>query len=204
VLIGPTGAGKTPLGELLDARGLAGRRCHHFDFGQALRKADRTPQTGLLSPQELQVVRLSLRTGALLEDDQFPIARKILCRFLESRDPETDELVVLNGLPRHVGQARELGGLLDISLVVHLSCTAEVIFERIATDAGGDRAGRTDDDMEAVRRRLVTFRRRTAPLLDYYQGKAAIATLEIAEDTSAEDAWRMLNDQAEELLQRKR
>jgi len=38
LLVGPTGAGKTPLGEWLQLHGLWGRRCHHFDFGTNLRE----------------------------------------------------------------------------------------------------------------------------------------------------------------------
>ena len=37
LLLGPTGAGKSPLGDWLEARGLWGRPCHHFDFGANLR-----------------------------------------------------------------------------------------------------------------------------------------------------------------------
>jgi hypothetical protein len=32
--LGPTGSGKTPLGDYLEERGLFGRRCVHFDFGE--------------------------------------------------------------------------------------------------------------------------------------------------------------------------
>ena len=37
LLLGPTGSGKTPLGDRLQIRDLWGRRCHHFDFGVRLR-----------------------------------------------------------------------------------------------------------------------------------------------------------------------
>ena len=84
---------------------------------------------------------------------------------------------------------------------MYLSCTPQVISERIVTDAGGDRAGRTDDAIEAMRKRLMTFDRQTAPLVGYYRGKAAIETLEIAADTTAEDARRMLDDRAGNLLE---
>jgi len=33
LLIGPTGSGKTPLGDWLQAYGFCGHRCHRFDFG---------------------------------------------------------------------------------------------------------------------------------------------------------------------------
>ena len=38
LLIGPTGSGKTPLGELLERSGLWGRPCRHFDFGERMRR----------------------------------------------------------------------------------------------------------------------------------------------------------------------
>ncbi len=38
LLLGPTGSGKTPLGQALEKKGLAGRRCVHFDFGANLRE----------------------------------------------------------------------------------------------------------------------------------------------------------------------
>ena len=38
LLVGPTGCGKSPLGQLLERLGLKGMRCLHFDFGKRLRK----------------------------------------------------------------------------------------------------------------------------------------------------------------------
>jgi adenylate kinase family enzyme len=38
LLLGPTGSGKTPLGQVLERRGLWGHRCSHFDFGDNLRE----------------------------------------------------------------------------------------------------------------------------------------------------------------------
>ena len=77
--------------------------------------------------------------------------------------------MVLNGLPRHVGQAEGLESLVDVRVVVHLSCTAEDVVRRIASNVGGDRTGRVDDDLAAVRRKLAVFAERTAPLLDHYR-----------------------------------
>lgn len=39
LLVGPTGSGKSPPGDLLAKRGFLGRRAHHLDFGSALRSA---------------------------------------------------------------------------------------------------------------------------------------------------------------------
>lgn len=82
LLLGPTGSGKTPLGRVLEARGLAGRRCLHFDFGENLRQvvAQHKPDS-LVSTTDIAFLRRVLETGALLEDDQFPLAARILRSF---------------------------------------------------------------------------------------------------------------------------
>ncbi len=97
LLVGPTGAGKTPLGRLLEEKGAAGRRCFHFDFGAELRAVaaspDRVPK---LSEADVGVVRGSLATGALLEDHEFPIALRILEAFLRGRGGYCPSSVWLN------------------------------------------------------------------------------------------------------------
>ena len=196
LLLGPTGSGKTPLGEAIAARGLWGRRCVHFDFGRALRAAAGlpAPDNGL-SVEQTQIVADSLRTGALLEDKHFPIAARLLTALLDRRDLDTDDVVVMNGLPRHVGQADDVGRIVDIRWVVHLSCTPEVVLRRIRRDTGGDRISRIDDDPAAVRRKLDIFAARTAPLLEHYRrGGRRIESLEVSATTTAEDAYNAMND----------
>jgi len=193
LLIGPTGSGKSPLGDLLERKGLWGSPCRHFDFGRELRRAGAgVEEPSALEPQERQVVRDVLAAGALLEDEQFPLAEKILTAFLRRCRPGC--MVVLNGLPRHVGQARAVEGLVAIRAVVRLSCSPEVVLRRIVTNAGGDRAGRADDSPPAVAARLETFRRRTLPLVDHYRRAGVpVITVRVGVGTSAEDVRRHLH-----------
>jgi adenylate kinase family enzyme len=171
LLVGPTGAGKTPLGEHMEAEGLWGRRAFHFDFGRQLRDiAAGAVRPGLLAEDDLAVVRASLATGALLENETFHIARDILLSFLASRGCGPGDVLVMNGLPRHVGQARDLDGILGMRGVVHLDCSPAVVQQRIRSNAGGDREGREDDSLAFVARKLELFRNRTFPLLDHYRG----------------------------------
>ncbi|MCY3021027.1 MAG: nucleoside monophosphate kinase [Planctomycetota bacterium] len=179
LLLGPTGSGKTPLGELLEAEGLWGRRCVHFDFGMNLRQyASGGEARDVLTRGEREFLVRVLESGALLEDEHFPIARKVLLGFLSSRGAGSDSLVALNGLPRHVGQARAMEALVSMEMVVHLACEPEVAAERIRTDAGGDRRARADDGIAGVRKRIEVFRQRTAPLLGYY-GSRGVSVLRV-------------------------
>jgi len=201
LLIGPTGSGKTPLGDLLEERGLpsSGRRCAHFDFGRELRRITREGDS-LFDADEIDFIRKVLEEGALLENEHFDIAEKILTAFLARqlgpqaaiRHPQS-ALVVLNGLPRHIGQAADVDRIVDVHTIIHLNCTPEVVLARIRTNAGGDRARRADDDLESVRSKLALFKERTRPLLEHYAGAgASITEIEVRAETSPEAAMNAL------------
>jgi len=197
VLIGPTGSGKTPLGELLEARGLWGRPCAHFDFGRELRHIAGGRAAERFSDSEVGFIRGVLESGTLLEDRHFHLAERIIHGYLEDRRLDQRCIVALNGLPRHVGQAAGLGAMLDVRAVVVLSCPPQVVTARIAANTGGDRTGRTDDNPQAVARRMELFQARTAPLADYYRlAGAEIITVEVARTTTPQEMLEELNSHA--------
>lgn len=192
LLLGPTGAGKTPLGELLEERGLGTARCVHFDFGQHLREAAGGRDYGLL-PGQVELIRTLLRTNALLSDQQFPIAAAILSRVLAHRPVGPSDWLVLNGLPRHEQQALALERHVEVRAVAVLACTAQVVRRRIAGNAGGDRAARTDDTGREVTRKLEIFRACTQPLIEHYRKRGAvIIEIPVTARSTAADARDVL------------
>jgi adenylate kinase family enzyme len=194
VLLGPTGSGKTPLGEQLALRGLQNRRCVHFDFGANLREiVARAESDAIICREDIEFLRDVLSTGALLEDKDFPLAARILRSFCLRWNVDPHTLVVLNGLPRHVGQARALEDTFHIEAVIHLSCTAETVIQRIATDTGGDRQQRTDDEHADIQRKLEIFHERTKPLIEHYrQAGVPIWQVHVTADMTPAEMWREL------------
>jgi adenylate kinase family enzyme len=194
LLIGPTGSGKTPLGDELERRGFLGWRCVHFDFGANLRAIAAVPEkANILTAPELESIRTSLATGALFEVKDLPMIVKIVKRFAEARDLTPDSLLVLNGLPRHTKQAEGLAGVVAVERVVYLEAGAAVIRERMRLDPGGDRATRADDGLEAVERRLAAFRKRTVPLVSYYRERGAlIVEIPVTPSMTAAEAYQAL------------
>lgn len=195
LLLGPTGAGKTPLGELLERRGLWGAKCLHFDFGAQMREVVRCNRPDeRFSGEDIEFLRAVLESGALLEDRHFPLARRILEGFLADRHAGRQTCIVLNGLPRHVGQAQAVDAFLDVRAVIHLLCASAVVQARIGSNVGGDRTVRTDDGLEAIARKLAIFEQRTAPLIEYYRRRGVrVETLEVAADMTPERMWDALN-----------
>jgi len=202
LLLGPTGSGKTPLGQMFEARGVAGRSCAHFDFGESLRQiVIRDQPDEMVTREDIEFLRLVLRTGALLEDKDFSIAERILRRFLSRAGMAPGTLIVLNGLPRHVGQAQSVVRILDVRAVVHLECCLETVVARVTGNTGGDRTGRTDDDLTAVRRKLAIFDERTEPLLDFFRA-AGVRVLQrlMTVDMTAEELWETLDTELQDCL----
>ncbi len=196
LLVGPTGSGKSPLGDVLEKRGCCcSRRYVHFDFGRELRRiAAGDEPSDCLAPQDVDFLKSVLDTGALLEDGHFRIAEKVLRGFIERSGLAEDDFVLLNGLPRHIGQAESVDAIVDVQLVISLDCTPEVVYERIGLNTGGDRSGRPDDDAESVRKRLEVFAARTEPLIDHYRClSVSIVTLEVEVRTTPDDIGRMLH-----------
>jgi len=200
LLLGPTGSGKTPLGDALQERGLGRRRCLHLDFGANLRgvaEKGLLPSThqppGRLSQADVAVIAESLRTGALLENETFHIAQNLLVSFTEQHGLGPDDLLVLNGLPRHVGQARGVDAHVTVVRVVYLECTSEAVEGRLRLDTGGDRVGRVDDDAALVRAKLATFRQRTLPLLRHYEELGArLDRIQVEVATTADEVLDQL------------
>lgn len=187
LLTGPTGCGKTPLGDHLERHGLADRSCAHFDFGAQLRKtADQGHEQ--ISSADQNFIKEVLTCGALLEKDRLPLAATIFQAFVREKRVSPDCLLILNGLPRHVEQARFMADLVEVRQVVHLSGSPAVVCHRIQADTGGDRAGRPDDTLDAIAHKLELYQQRTLPLLDYYRQQGVpVQEYPVSHDSAAPD-----------------
>ncbi len=196
ILIGPTGSGKTPLGELIERQGLWGRKCAHFDFGENLRQIAATNQRpSFLTEQDMAIIRDSLKTEALLENETFHIACDILKSFVQEKKINTGDVLILNGLPRHVDQAWDVGAILDIVMIVYLKCTAETVQQRIQLNSGGDRVNRIDDSLAEIERKLELFHERTVPLLDHYRAKGVkVGQVPVTVNTTPENIHQSLEE----------
>ncbi len=170
LILGPTGVGKSPLGDAIAKNGLFGRRCRHLDFGSELRAAvSRRDRSSAYSPAELDFIHGVLERGLLLENEHFPLAEKIISLFLNLAGFSQRDVLVLNGIPRHEGQASDIERIANVHALIVLDCSAEDILDRIRSNVGGDRTERVDDNVELIEKKLVIFRERTAPLIDHYE-----------------------------------
>jgi adenylate kinase len=169
LLLGPTGVGKSPLGDVIAQHGIFGRRCHHLDFGSELRDAvSRVDRMIAYAKKELDFIHGVLELGLLLENEHFPLAKKIISLYLDRVGFLEHNVLVLNGIPRHAGQARDIATLAAIHAVVVLDCSPNDVMCRIRDNVGGDRTERIDDNKELIENKLTIFQERTRPLIEHY------------------------------------
>jgi adenylate kinase len=194
LLIGATGSGKSPLGDWLESRGLWGRRCCHFDFGARLRSIAEGCDPRFTA-DEIRFIRDVLHSGALLENESFPLALRILNNFVADRKLGRDDLLIMNGLPRHRGQAAAIARHVAFIAVVELKCPAPIVQERVRQNSGGDRTDRPDDTGELIGRKLALFEQRTRPLLDFYRSRSVpVVPLEVGSQTGPSELCAQLAD----------
>lgn len=194
LLLGPTGAGKSPLGEHIVRSGLFGKKARRFDFGAELRAIlSRNDSSQFYTSSEITFIKGVLEQGQLLENRNFPLAGKIIGSFLVRSGYSSDDVLVLNGIPRHIGQARDIAAIAAIHLLIILDCSEDSVFCRLRDNAEGDRSGRFDDAAALVDKKLRLFKERTAPLVDHYKNAgAAVFPVAMSRSTTAEDAYRQI------------
>ena len=194
LLLGPTGVGKSPLGDSLANNGLFGRQCHHLDFGSELRiVVSDAAASAKYSRAEIDFIHGVLMHGILLENEQFPLVEKIFSLFLARVRFSQCDVLILNGIPRHLGQADDIAKIADIRALVVLDCPADAVFCRIRENVGGDRTERTDDNKDLIEKKLSIFHERTAPLIEHYERKGCVVyRLDISGTMTTDQAYTRL------------
>jgi len=159
LLLGAPGAGKGTLGKTLGAI----PRFFHCACGDVFRSLDTRTPIG----QEF--VKYSSE-GELVPDSlTLELWRTQVRNWADTHAYKPDiDLLILDGIPRNVEQAKIMEQSLDIHQVIHLSCPdRSELGRRMRKRALKE--NRYDDASDAViEQRIRTYEEETKPILDYY------------------------------------
>ena len=159
ILFGAPGSGKGTQGKTLGTI----PRFYHCACGDVFRSIDTRTKVGNafleysskgeLVPDEITVELWRAAIDAAVEAHKFK--------------PDIDTLV-LDGIPRNIGQAKIMEEMIDVKKVFHLSCPSrETLFYRLKKRALKD--NRLDDaNDQVIQRRLDTYEMESKPVLSYY------------------------------------
>jgi adenylate kinase len=168
ILFGAPGSGKGTQGKTLGTI----PRYFHCPCGDVFRSIDtRTPlgkafleysSKGQLVPDNITVELWKVAIDAAVEAHKFK--------------PDID-ILVLDGIPRNVNQAKIMGDMIDVEKVFHLACpNRETLFQRLKKRALKD--NRLDDaNEEVIKKRLDIYEQESKPVLKHYP-KECIAVID--------------------------
>ena len=159
LLFGPPGAGKGTQGKILGS--IPGFL--HVASGDVFRSLDPSSELGKIfadySPR-----------GALVPDDLTVKMWEEHTRNLTAQGTynPNGELLMLDGIPRNLNQARLMDEHIQVLSLVHLGCEDEdAMVERLSRRALKE--NRADDAREdVIRHRLKVYEQETQPLIDHY------------------------------------
>jgi adenylate kinase len=141
-------------------------RMAHLSTGDMLRAArDAQTEVGRRADRYMSA-------GELVPDD---IIVAIIAQRLN--EPDCRQGYLLDGFPRTIAQAEALDAMLaergtPLSAVLELQVPEEELFRRLAG------RGRSDDNPEVIRQRLVAYRKQTEPLLKYYAARGLLRSID--------------------------
>ena len=109
----------------------------------------------------------------LLVPDQIVLG--LIREILESKEGEHG--VLMDGFPRNVTQAAAVDKLLAergerVDLVLMLDVDEKELVQRLLARAAKE--GRSDDNLESIKRRLAVYHEQTAPLVAYYERQGVV------------------------------
>ena len=188
VFLGPQGSGKgTVIGKIKDKYAVP-----HISTGDMFREALKEGTEFGKKAQEY------MNRGELVPDD-------VTCGMVNERIARDDcvDGYMLDGFPRNLKQAEALSEITTINTAVLLDVPEEISLERLSgrrqcrecgtifhlmfvkpkvdgvcDKCSGELMQRDDDKEDTIKNRLDVYEKSTAPLIDYYNGKGILKSVE--------------------------
>ncbi len=185
LLLGGPGTGKGTQGKVLGV--IPG--FYHFSTGDMFRSLDKSSELGKtfskysergeLVPDDLTVRIWAEHMAELVKQDRYK---------------PSNQMLLLDGLPRTVEQAKLIASHVEVMKIIYLSCRdKEAMYQRLSNRALKE--GRKDDaDVNVIRRRWEVYEAETSPVLDCYSKD------QIAQIDAIGSIGRVLRDILNELV----
>lgn len=158
ILIGIQGAGKSTQGNILSKK----LKIPYLSTGHIFRTIaqEKTPMG--------RYIKEVMNAGFLIPDNK---TLEIVSEYLSR--PEYEKGYIMDGFPRTAGQAKAFKN--GINAVIYLEVSDREALWRLSFR---DQAGREDETLAALRKRIELFHKFTEPVLEFYQKKGMLLKID--------------------------
>ncbi|KAM3570210.1 hypothetical protein VYU27_007722 [Nannochloropsis oceanica] len=122
----------------------------------------------------------------------------------DARDRAGSTHFLIDGFPRNFDNVQGWEELMqevaDVEAVLAIDCPEDVLIERLLKR--GETSGRTDDNVETIRKRFHTYNEATRPVIAYYQGKPTIAVHQIPGQLDRQEVFAKIEAAVDPLIER--
>lgn len=167
-VIGGPGSGKGTQCERIATK----YKCHHISAGDLLReevKSESTLGTLITFNYEISIKIKGKECAELMKEGQL-ISVEIINSIIKQKMKKLDasKHYLIDGFPRSVEQAIKFeNDISECNLVLFFDCDEEVMVERIMERS--KTSGRSDDNIDTIKKRLKTFEETSAAVTGYYK-----------------------------------
>ena len=168
VIFGAPGSGKGTQSDKL----IAHYNLFHISTGDVLRDhIKRGTELG-------KTANAYISEGKLIPDD---LMISILDSVLDENKEAAKEGVIFDGFPRTIPQAKSMKAMLEkraakVNIVLGLEVDEAELIDRLIKR--GLESGRSDDNLETIKKRLVVYHEQTSPLKQYYLDEGKYVAIE--------------------------
>lgn len=169
-VLGAPGAGKgTQCSKIVEKFGFI-----HLSAGDLLREERNTPGS-----QYGELIENHIRNGTIV-----PV--KITCSLLEEAMKQSDKnRFLIDGFPRNKdnldGWNEEMADKAKVLFILFIDCSEEACIER-CLKRGAAGSGRSDDNVESLKKRFHTFHHDTMPIVNHYSEKGMVLEVDGGKD----------------------
>lgn len=167
-VLGGPGAGKgTHCAQLVEVYGFK-----HLSAGDLLRE-----ERGKPGSEFGDLIEHHITNGTIV-----PVA--ITCKLIEkAMHQSTADTFLIDGFPRNKdnldGWLKEMADKTQLLFVLFFDCPIDTCIDR-CLKRGAAGSGRTDDNLESLRKRIVTFNEDTLPIIEHYKKQNLVITIDSA------------------------
>eukprot|EP01083_Nonionella_stella_P010843 30815_1 len=148
----------------------------HLSAGELLRREMKTEG----SPNG-ELIRGVMKDGGKIVPVEITVG--LLKREMETNIKKGKRKFLVDGYPRNQdnvdGWNSVIGDFASIPFVLFFNCPEDVMEKRLL--ARGESSGRSDDNLESIRKRFNTYQRSTMPVIEHFRGRDMVRQVECAE-----------------------